>query len=57
MATGGPDRPAVQLLYVDLTEDPETPPQPIHLGFRNGASHLQACLESLEGTCALTRQI
>ena len=45
---GGPDKPAVQSLYVDLTEDPGTPPQPIHLGFRLGASHLRAYLESLE---------
>ena len=47
-ATGGPDKPAVQSLYVDLVEDPETPPQPIHLGFRLGASHLRAYLESLQ---------
>ena len=49
MATGGPDRPAVQLLYVDLLEDPGAPPQPIHLGFWLGANHLRACLESPEG--------
>ena len=47
-AMGGPDKPAVQSLYIDLTEDPETPPQPIHLGFRLGASHLRAYLGSLE---------
>ena len=47
-AIDGPDKPAVQSLYVDLVEDPETPPQPIHLGFRLGASHLRADLESLQ---------
>jgi luciferase-type oxidoreductase len=47
-AGGGPAKPAVQSLYVDLADDPETPPQPIHLGFRLGAQHLQAYLKSLE---------
>lgn len=43
-----PAKPAVQSLYVDLVKDPETPPQPIHLGFRSGAQHLRAYLKSLE---------
>ena len=47
-AAGGPAKPAVQSLYVDLTEDAGAPPQPIHLGFRLGASHLRAYLKSLE---------
>jgi len=47
-AAGGPAKPAVQSLYVDLAEDPETPLQPIHLGFRLGANHLLAYLKSLE---------
>jgi len=38
----------MQSLYVDLPEDPETPPQPIHLGFRLGAHHLRNYLKSLE---------
>ena len=45
---GGPDKPVSQSLYIDLTEDPDTPPQPIHLGFRSGASHLRAYLVSLQ---------
>ena len=47
-AVGGPTKPAVQLLYVDLTEDPQAPPQPIHLGFRLSADYLRGNLKSLE---------
>ena len=43
---GGRDRPVVEPLYVDLTDDPEAPPQPIHLGFRLGTRHLRAYLQS-----------
>ncbi len=45
---GGPAKPAMQPLYIDLTADPETPPQPIHLGFRLGVRHLRAHLKALE---------
>ncbi|MEW8256981.1 MAG: LLM class oxidoreductase [Candidatus Thiodiazotropha taylori] len=47
-AVGGPAKPAVQSLYIDLTENPLTEPQPIHLGFRLGAYHLLNYLKSLE---------
>lgn len=47
-AVGGADKPIMQPLYVDLTEDPDTRPQPIHLGFRLGVNHLRAYLISLE---------
>ena len=47
-AASGSDKPMMQPLYVDLTEDPDTQPQPIHLGFRLGANHLRAYLKSLE---------
>ena len=46
-AAGGPSKPAMQSLYVDLTDNPETPPRPIHLGFRLGMRHLRAYLEAL----------
>lgn len=45
---GGPAKPAVQSLYIDLADDPETPPQPIHLGFKLGINHLRVYLKSLE---------
>lgn len=45
---GGPPKPVMQPLHVDLAEDPETPPRPIHLGYRLGARHLRNYLKSLE---------
>ena len=45
---GGADKPVMQPLYVDLTEDPDSRPQPIHLGLRLGANHLRDYLKSLE---------
>lgn len=47
-AAGGNPKPAVQSLYIDLAEDPDTPAQPIHLGFRSGINHLRAYLDSLQ---------
>lgn len=47
-AFGAPAKPVMQPLYIDLDEDPETPPRPIHLGFRLGVEHLRAYLKSLE---------
>lgn len=45
---GAPEKPVSQSLYIDLTEDADTLPQPIHLGFRSGVNHLRAYLESLQ---------
>ena len=45
---GGADKPVMQPLYVDLTADPDTRPQPIHLGLRLGVNHLRDYLKSLE---------
>ncbi len=47
-AVGSPAKPAVQSLYVDLVDDPDASPQPIHLGFRLGVNHLRAYLKSLQ---------
>ena len=47
-AVGSSQKPAMQPLYVDLTQDPDTRPQPIHLGFRLGVNHLRDYLRSLE---------
>ena len=41
-------KPVMQPLYVDLTKNPDTPPQPIHLGLRLGARPLLTYLKSLE---------
>lgn len=43
-----PAQPVMQPLYVDLAADSETPPSPIHLGFRLGANPLRNYLKSLE---------
>ncbi|MCH9648795.1 MAG: LLM class oxidoreductase [Deltaproteobacteria bacterium] len=47
-ASGDFPKPVMQPLYVDLTENPETPPQAIHLGLRLGARHLRTYLKSLQ---------
>lgn len=48
--TGGPLKPAVQSLYIDLLEDNNAPMQPVHLGFRCGVNHLRRYLKSLQET-------
>ncbi|NET50251.1 MAG: LLM class oxidoreductase, partial [Merismopedia sp. SIO2A8] len=47
-AAGYPAKPVMQPLYIDLSENPDTQPQPIHLGFRLGTRHLRSHLKSLE---------
>ena len=46
--TGRLAQPIMQPLYVDLAENPDAPPQPIHLGFRLGSRHLCEYLKALE---------
>ncbi|XPF95432.1 LLM class oxidoreductase [Colwellia sp. RE-S-Sl-9] len=41
-------QPVMQPLYLDLADDPDFPPTPIHLGFRIGTRHLITYLTSLE---------
>ncbi|MCF2870522.1 LLM class oxidoreductase [Octadecabacter sp. G9-8] len=45
---GGPDKPVMQSLYVDLVDDPDAPPRPIHLGFQSGVTYLRHYLEALQ---------
>lgn len=46
--TGGDDKPVMQSLYVDLVDDPEAAPRPIHLGFRSGTGYLKTYLSALQ---------
>lgn len=48
-AAPGTFKPFAQSLYVDLADDPDAPPQPIHLGFRGGREVLLGFLEDLRG--------
>ena len=41
-------KPFPQSLYLDLTDNPQTPPRPIHLGYQLGRHHLIALLHSLQ---------
>ncbi|KAI9134222.1 LLM class oxidoreductase [Acaryochloris sp. CCMEE 5410] len=45
-AAGRLNQPVMEPLYVDLVEDPDTPPLPIHLGLRLGVKHLKSYLKS-----------
>ncbi|MEM7437214.1 MAG: LLM class oxidoreductase [Myxococcota bacterium] len=47
-ASGLQPKPVMQPLYVDLLEDADARPQPIHLGLRLGARHLRTYLRRLE---------
>lgn len=41
-------KPFMQSLYVDLTQEPNTGPKPIHLGFKSGTAYLISHLKQLE---------
>ena len=45
---GGQDKPVMQSLYIDLDEDPNAPPRPIHLGFSSGVHHLRNYLHDVQ---------
>ncbi|MEP1208012.1 MAG: LLM class oxidoreductase [Rhizobiaceae bacterium] len=47
-ASGQPDKPVSQSLYVDLVDDKNARPQPIHLGFRSNIDYLRSYLLSLQ---------
>ena len=41
-------QPVMEPLYINLVKDPDTPPQPIHLGLRLGTNYLRDYLKSRE---------
>ncbi|MEM9394662.1 MAG: LLM class oxidoreductase [Pseudomonadota bacterium] len=41
-------KPVMQSLYIDLVDDPDAAPSPIHLGFRSGMKFLRSYLRQLE---------
>ncbi|EFO33059.1 favin-dependent monooxygenase [Roseibium sp. TrichSKD4] len=47
-AVGGNNKPVMQPLYIDLSENEDESPQPLHLGFRSGINPLRRYLQSLE---------
>ncbi|MEM7014762.1 MAG: LLM class oxidoreductase, partial [Verrucomicrobiota bacterium] len=46
-AAGLPDKPVMQPLYIDLDDDPNASPYPIHLGYHLGVRRLASHLKSL----------
>ena len=44
--SGEQNKPVLQSLYIDLLEDPNAPPRPIHLGFSSGVCFLRKYLGS-----------
>jgi hypothetical protein len=46
-AAPGVFKPFVQSFYVDLSDDPDAAPTPIHLGFRGGRHFVLRFLEAL----------
>jgi len=46
-SAGVPDKPVMQPLYIDLDDDPDARPYPIHLGFHLGTNRLVSHLQSL----------
>ena len=47
-ANGQPDKPVMQSLYVDLLDESDAKPRPIHLGFQSGVTFLHQYLSELE---------
>ncbi|WP_289036405.1 LLM class oxidoreductase [uncultured Roseibium sp.] len=42
------DKPVMQSLYIDLVDDPDAAPRPIHLGFRSGTRFLRQYLNEIQ---------
>ncbi|MEM0989146.1 MAG: LLM class oxidoreductase [Pseudomonadota bacterium] len=47
-AAGGADKPVMQSLYIDLMDDPDAEPRPIHLGFQSGTTFLCRYLREIQ---------
>ncbi|MEM7735304.1 MAG: LLM class oxidoreductase [Deinococcota bacterium] len=47
-AAARPPQPIMQPLYIDLADDPDSPAQAIHLGFRSGLNPLREYLNALQ---------
>jgi luciferase-type oxidoreductase len=47
-AAGLPNKPVMEPLYLDLSDDADERPTPIHLGIRTGVNHLRSYLETRE---------
>ena len=45
---GQPNKPVMQSLYIDLLDDPNAAPRPIHLGFQSGLTFLRRYLAELQ---------
>ena len=45
---GGQNKPVMQSLYVDLLDDPNAVPRPIHLGFSSGMAFLRSYLQQVQ---------
>ena len=45
---GGPNKPVMQSLYVDVLPDRDAEPRPIHLGFSSGTAFLQRYLSEIQ---------
>ncbi|MGC3940085.1 LLM class oxidoreductase [Roseobacter sp. EG26] len=48
VASGQPDKPVMQSLYVDLQDQADAPARPIHLGFQSGTDFLRRYLTEIE---------
>lgn len=47
-ALGQVNKPVMQSLYIDMLEEPDAPPRPIHLGFQSGTGFLRRYLTEIK---------
>jgi luciferase-type oxidoreductase len=46
--SGGNNKPVMQSLYIDLLDDPDAKPRPLHLGFQSGVRFLRDYLHGIQ---------